>query len=77
MQVGHQIKLIDLDAAANFLKGEFAGAKYSSGYIPPELLYLDQDGQPKVCVVVCCRGVLCSRGIVCCRDVVCCAGHNQ
>ena len=25
-----------------------AGAKFSSGFIPPELLYLDIDGYPKV-----------------------------
>ena len=46
--VGQKIKLIDLDASASFNRGEYAGAKYSSGYVPPELLYLDQDGHPKV-----------------------------
>ena len=29
-------------------KGEFAGAKYSTGCSPPELLYLDGDGQARV-----------------------------
>ena len=39
MSVGQKIKLIDLDASANFSKGEFAGSKYSSGYVGPELIY--------------------------------------
>lgn len=51
--MGQKIKLIDLDASASFNRGESAGAKFSSGYIPPELLYLDQDGHPKVRAVQC------------------------
>lgn len=39
MLVGQKIKLIDLDASANISRGDFAGSKYSSGYVPPELIY--------------------------------------
>ena len=34
-----------------------AGAKFSSGFIPPELLYLDIDGYPKVGRWVLWRGI--------------------
>ena len=32
--------LIDLDACVSFEEGEVVGAKYSSAYIPPEMVYI-------------------------------------
>jgi serine/threonine protein kinase len=41
MRVGHRMKLIDLDASALFDVG-FSGAKFSSAYAPPELIYYEE-----------------------------------
>lgn len=38
MRVGDQLTYIDLDASVSFVNNGYAGAKYSSAYIPPELL---------------------------------------
>jgi hypothetical protein len=41
MRVGQKLKLIDLDASVSFAnKEEHSGMKYSSAYVPPELLYV-------------------------------------
>jgi serine/threonine protein kinase len=42
MRVGHRMKLIDLDASASTVDS-YSGAKYSSGYSPPELIYNEGD----------------------------------
>jgi Protein kinase domain/TIR domain len=43
MRVGHKMKLIDLDASACFTEGnQYAASKFSSGFVPPELVYHDQ-----------------------------------
>ena len=39
MRCGNTIKLIDLDAAASIDTG-YVGAKYSSAYVPPEMIYV-------------------------------------
>jgi serine/threonine protein kinase len=42
VMVNNSVRLIDFDASSRFSDeedGEFAGAKYSSAYIPPELFY--------------------------------------
>jgi len=44
-QSGRNWKLIDMDASTNYRKRELVGAKYSSGYIPPEMLCLDDEGE--------------------------------
>jgi len=46
--VGTTLKLTDLDAAANFNDGDLVGTKYSSGYIPPEQLTVDEFGEAVV-----------------------------
>ena len=43
MRIGHKIKLIDLDASA-LLDGGFAGAKFSSAYAPPEIVFFREPG---------------------------------
>ena len=44
-----KILLIDLDASVSFSKRQHAGAKYSSAYIPPEMIILDlNDNELKV-----------------------------
>eukprot|EP00607_Mallomonas_marina_P006753 CAMPEP_0182439818 /NCGR_PEP_ID=MMETSP1167-20130531/86670_1 /TAXON_ID=2988 /ORGANISM="Mallomonas Sp, Strain CCMP3275" /LENGTH=1314 /DNA_ID=CAMNT_0024633607 /DNA_START=1523 /DNA_END=5467 /DNA_ORIENTATION=- len=48
LMVGMVLKLTDLDAAASFIKGELVGTKYSSGYIPPEMLFEEENGMVKV-----------------------------
>ena len=42
MRQGAKIKLIDLDASASFREDnhQFSGAKFSSAYIPPEMVYM-------------------------------------
>jgi serine/threonine protein kinase len=43
MRVGHQMKLIDLDASVSFISGnEFSGLKFSSGYVCPELIFCSE-----------------------------------
>jgi serine/threonine protein kinase len=42
-RVGHKLKLIDLDASAS-TTNEFAGSKFSSAFIPPELVMVSEDG---------------------------------
>ena len=44
MMVGRVLKLIDLDASASLADGQYSGAKYSTLYSPPELLYEKPDG---------------------------------
>ena len=45
MRIGHKIKLIDLDASVSIGTG-YVGAKYSSAFIPPEMIYFrDQQSQ--------------------------------
>ena len=39
LQFGSKIKLIDMDAACDIAAGEFAGVKFSSGLLPPEMFY--------------------------------------
>ena len=34
-----------MDASANYREKELAGLKFSSGYIPPEMLWADADGK--------------------------------
>ena len=46
--VGREIKLIDLDASANMAMQELVGTKYSSGYIAPEMLLIDTEGNSVV-----------------------------
>eukprot|EP01041_Mallomonas_annulata_P002721 gene2721-5360_t len=45
MRQGAHIKLIDLDASASFHndKKQYSGAKFSSAYVPPELVYQSPD----------------------------------
>jgi len=45
LQVESTLKLIDLDCAANFHRGDFAGSKFSSAYAPPELIYKAKNHQ--------------------------------
>ena len=48
MRVAAKMKLIDLDSACECTSGStFAGLKYSSGFIPPEMVYV---GEIVVCV---------------------------
>jgi serine/threonine protein kinase/Leucine-rich repeat (LRR) protein len=46
MQAGGKMLLIDLDASASFSESnhQFAGSKYSSAYLPPELIVVGWDG---------------------------------
>eukprot|EP00607_Mallomonas_marina_P010574 CAMPEP_0182422392 /NCGR_PEP_ID=MMETSP1167-20130531/8069_1 /TAXON_ID=2988 /ORGANISM="Mallomonas Sp, Strain CCMP3275" /LENGTH=705 /DNA_ID=CAMNT_0024600411 /DNA_START=348 /DNA_END=2465 /DNA_ORIENTATION=- len=44
LQVNHHLKLTDLDAAASVKNEETVGNKYSSAYVPPEMLWIDLDG---------------------------------
>jgi len=41
MRANGKLVLIDLDSCASVVEGDFAGAKYSSAYIPPEMVYRD------------------------------------
>ena len=43
MRIGHKIKLIDLDACAS-MDGGFAGAKFSSAFSPPEMVFFREPG---------------------------------
>ena len=43
MRVAAKMKLIDLDSACEHVSGTtYAGLKYSSGFIPPEMVYTDE-----------------------------------
>lgn len=42
MRIGSNIKLIDMDASTCYTKQQCMGAKYSSGYIPPEMVYVEE-----------------------------------
>ena len=44
LRVGLSLKLIDLDCAVIYREGATAGSKYSSAYIPPEMLWQRSDG---------------------------------
>jgi hypothetical protein len=41
MRMGTRFLMIDLDATVSFKNGNYMGAKYSSAYLPPEMLYID------------------------------------
>ena len=44
MRVAAKMKLIDLDSACECITGlTFAGLKYSSGFVPPEMVYCDDN----------------------------------
>jgi serine/threonine protein kinase len=45
IQIDSKIKLIDLDASANYFSGQYIGSKVSTGIIPPELLCKRGDGR--------------------------------
>ena len=48
MRMGQKLKLIDLDGSASFSSNEeHAGVKFSSAYVPPEMVYVTADD---VCV---------------------------
>ena len=47
LRMGDSIMLIDLDASAVVGSGH-AGAKYSSAYSPPELLFMNEYGKPEI-----------------------------
>jgi serine/threonine protein kinase len=48
---GQKLRLIDFDASASIEKCQYIGAKYSSAYIPPELLfYSDSESGGRVIV---------------------------
>ena len=43
MRVAAKMKLIDLDRACECISGQtFAGLKYSSGFVPPEMVFCDE-----------------------------------
>eukprot|EP01036_Dinobryon_divergens_P035886 gene35886-46585_t len=46
MRINGHFKLIDLDATVSIVKGaeEYSGAKYSSAYLPPEMIAILDDG---------------------------------
>jgi serine/threonine protein kinase len=48
MEADGRWKLIDLDAAVSYRHSEPAGLKSSTGFVPPELLCVDQDGKARV-----------------------------
>lgn len=48
MRMDNHYKLIDLDASVSVTEGEFVGGKYSSGFIPPELIALTDEGKALV-----------------------------
>jgi serine/threonine protein kinase/Leucine-rich repeat (LRR) protein len=50
MQADGRMLLIDLDASASFSEDDhqYAGAKYSSAYVPPELICIGSDGNARV-----------------------------
>ena len=43
LRVNNKILLIDMDAACDIQKGQLAGAKFSSGALPPEMFYVFSD----------------------------------
>jgi len=42
VRVNGKYKLIDLDASVSYSKGHYAGLKFSSAYVAPELLFFDE-----------------------------------
>jgi serine/threonine protein kinase len=56
MRMGHGFKLIDLDASVSFAAGDFACAKFSSGFVPPECIFVDGDSDSGA---ACVRSPLC------------------
>jgi len=40
VRIGHKVKLIDFDASISIGNG-YAGAKYSSAFVPPEMIYFE------------------------------------
>jgi hypothetical protein len=44
IRIGANMRLIDLDASASYKdnEGEISGRKYSSGYVPPEMIYCNE-----------------------------------
>ena len=52
VRFGEAIKLIDLDASVRLCKGAHLGVKFSSGYVPPEMLRLKSDGTVQVSTIV-------------------------
>ena len=43
MRVAAKMKLIDLDSACECITGQtFAGLKFSSGFVPPEMVYCNE-----------------------------------
>jgi hypothetical protein len=38
MRIGHRVKFIDFDASVRIGK-DFVGAKYSSAFVPPEMIF--------------------------------------
>eukprot|EP01041_Mallomonas_annulata_P014450 gene14450-biopygen7366 len=43
MRIGGRFSLIDLDATVSFVDKQYVGAKYSSGFVPPELVAVLDD----------------------------------
>lgn len=41
MRIGHRVKLIDFDASVTIGK-DYVGAKYSSAFVPPEMIYFKE-----------------------------------
>ena len=52
VRFGEAIKLIDLDASVRLCAGARLGVKFSTGYVPPEMLRLESDGTVQVCSIV-------------------------
>jgi len=44
LQVNLSMKLIDLDCTVSYMKGEAAGLKFSSAYLPPEMIWVFPNG---------------------------------
>ena len=51
VRFGEAIKIIDLDASARFRTGAKLGVKFSSGYVSPEMLCMDESGTVQVASV--------------------------
>jgi serine/threonine protein kinase len=51
VRFGEAIKLIDLDASVRLCAGAHLGVKFSTGYVPPEMLRLKSDGTVQVCSI--------------------------
>ena len=50
MRVGGRLKLLDFDACGKF-EVHYVGEKYSSAFVPPEMVFLDEQGEEEVGVV--------------------------